>query len=217
MRSCAFTRLELVVVVVILLVLVFLLLPALSNYGKPAKRVTCAAQLKKIGYGMSVVAIDHTNLVAGGNNYSVLVPTNLGGSLEFAGTGQVFRHFQALSNEVVSTAALVCPSDSRRPSGDWRTLVNSNISYFISVGADETMPNMLLAGDRHLDSLPPRKGGVLLLTTNTTLRWGLELHSGQGGNVVLADGSVPMLSASSLPTLISTDVTVAFTNRLEFP
>lgn len=213
----AFTRLELVIVVLVVTVLVLLIVPGLVKAHEKSQRIRCASNLMQIGSAMKTWAVGNTNPVTGGDRYPVTVPTNFGGSLEFVGTDQVFRHFQTASNEIGSTVVLVCPSDSRRPSGDWRTLANSNISYFISVGADATMPNMVLAGDRHLDSLPPRKGGVLLLTTNTTLRWGPELHSGNVGNVVLSDGSVQQPSASPLPAPISGGVTVAFTNRLEFP
>lgn len=210
-HSSAFTRLELVIVILILAVLVALLLPALTNARIKAQRIRCVSHLKGIGISMKVWANDHRD------KFPTMVSTNLGGSLEFAETGQVFRHFQATSNETYTTDWLTCPSDSRRHSRDWPKLANSNVSYFIGLDADETAPQFLLVGDRHLDGTPPKTRNLLLSTTNTSLSWGTNLHAGTGGNVGLADGSAYQLAGPELTRFLLIGVTNAFTNRLEFP
>lgn len=210
-QASAFTRLELVIVILILAVLVVLFIPAYSNARAKAQRIRCASHLKGIGISMKVWANDH------GDKFPTMVSTNLGGSLEFAETGQVFRHFQATSNETYTTDRLTCPSDSRRRGLDWPTLANSNVSYFIGLDADETSPQFLLAGDRHLDGTPPKTRNLLLSTTNTSLSWGTNLHAGTGGNVGLADGSAYQLTGAELTRFLLMGVTNAFTNRLEFP
>ena len=213
----AFTRLELVIILLVVTVLVLVTLPVLAKSRVKAKFTRCAANLTQIGAAMQDWANEHTNTVNSGDMYPTMVPTNFGGSLEFVRAGQAFRHFQAASNEIRTTALLVCPSDSRRPSGDWRTLANSNLSYFFSVEAFVSEDSMMfLAGDRHLEDDSPKSGGMLVVTTNSSLRWGKELHSGRGGNAVLADGSVQQ-SISSLAYFIPTPLTNAFVNRLEFP
>ncbi len=211
-KSSAFSRLELVIVILILAVLVVLLIPAFSNARAKAQRIRCASHLKGIGISMKVWANDH------GDKFPMRASTNTRGSLDFAETGQVFRHFQAASNETYSTETLTCPSDSRRRARDWPTLNNSNVSYFIGLDADETSPQFLLAGDRHLDGTPPKARNLLLSTTNTSLTWGPELHGGMMvGNVGLSDGSAHQLAGPGLTRYLLIGVTNAFTNRLEFP
>jgi len=211
LRSCAFSRLELVVVILILAVLVALLLPALSGARVKAHRVNCVSHLVQIGLAMKVWANDHRD------KFPMAVSTNLGGTLEFAATGQAFRHFQATSNVVYATDVLVCKLDTRRRSQDWRTLGNNNVSYFIGLDADETAPRSILVGDRTLDGTSWASASLLIHTTNTVLRWPTNSHAGTGGNVVFADGSAYQLPGHELTSLLSRGATADFTNRLEFP
>lgn len=211
MRASAFSRLELVIVILILAVLVLLFIPAFSNARTKAQRIRCVSRLIQIGLSMKVWANDHRD------RFPAMLSTNLGGSLEFAETGQVFRHFQVTSNETFVTETLTCPSDTRRHSRNWQTLGNSNISYFIGLEADETAPQLILAGDRSLDGMPSMSNGILYHMTNTALSWKSNLHNGTGGNVVLADGSAYQLPGPELARFLLMGVTNAFTNRLEFP
>lgn len=211
LRSCAFSRLELVVVILILAVLVALLLPALSGARVKAHRVNCVSHLVQIGLAMKVWANDHRD------KFPMAVSTNLGGTIEFTGTGQAFRHFQAISNEVSVSEVLTCRLDTRRPARDWQTMGNSNVSYFIGLDADETAPRSILAGDRTLDGMPRASASLLIHSTNTVLRWPTNSHAGTGGNVVFADGSAYQLPGHELTSLLSRGATTDFTNRLEFP
>jgi len=126
------------------------------------------------------------------------VSTNKGGALEFIATDEVFRIFQVLSNQLTNTQVLICPSDKRKMARNFASLKNENLSYFVGLNADETMPQMFLAGDRNLtnNGASTRKGVAMIDTTNT-IGWNASMHNCQG-MVLLADGSVQGFTSSGL-------------------
>jgi hypothetical protein len=142
--------------------------------------------------------------------------TNYGGSKDYVETGEVFRHFQALSNQLISPKTLICPADkARSPAKDFSTLNNTNISYFISLDADETSPSMLLAGDRNLtNEVPLPSNRIMELTSNSIVGWTAEMHNRQG-NIALSDGSVQSMSTSKVREALNN--TGVATNRLAMP
>jgi prepilin-type processing-associated H-X9-DG protein len=162
-----------------------------------------------VGLGFRTWALDHTVL------YPMAVGTNFGGSLEYLATGEVFRHFEALSNELSTPFILVCPQDSRKPAKAFDPgFNNANLSYFIGVVSNSDSPVMFLAGDRNLGGGTRRANGILEITTNDVAAWGTDIHNGHG-NIGLADGSVQQLNTLQLQEPIRW--TRSATNRLAMP
>jgi competence protein ComGC len=204
--SGAFTRTELLVIIVIVLMVVALLVPAMQRTKERGQRITCTSNLKIIGEAFATWALDHTN------QFATRVSTAFGGSQEHA--GKAFRHFQVLSKELGSPAAVLCPADARRPANDFGpNFSNSNVSYFVGLDATDAQPMMLVAGDRNLTNGTPPLNGILMLTTNSIAGWTHELHK-MTGQVLIADGSVQqMASFHPWQFLIDSDGT----NRLAMP
>ena len=57
----AFTLIELLVVIAIIAILASLLLPALSHAKQRAQRLQCTSQMKQLGLGFALFAMDHIN------------------------------------------------------------------------------------------------------------------------------------------------------------
>ena len=107
----AFTLIELLMVIAIIAILAALLLPVISKAKLRARQAQCSSQLKQIGVAFHAYAHDHNG------RFPMQVRTNEDGTLEFIvfGTPSLYRHFQALSNDLQDVGMLVCPSDRRFP------------------------------------------------------------------------------------------------------
>jgi len=202
----AFTRIELVVVVAVVAVMVGVFLPAMQRGKQKARRMQCMDNLKPLGMSFRMRAI------AGAGGFSPQVSTNREGLLGRSPSGEAFRYFQVMSNELSSPKLLVCPADVRVPAKDFGLgFSNTNLSYFVSLDAEETYPQMFLYGDRNLTNGLPIQEGILLLMPNRPLGWTHELHNRQG-NIALADGSVQGWTSARLSWSV-----VGTTNRLAMP
>jgi prepilin-type N-terminal cleavage/methylation domain-containing protein len=207
----ALTLIEVLVVIAILAVLVVLLLPALAGAKKKAQLITCNGELKEIGLSFKIWEGDHTNL------FPMSVSTNFGGTMEYASNGETFRHFQVMSNELSTPKILVCPTDVRAAAKDFgSTFSNTNISYFVSMDADDSRPEMLLSGDRNIVGGIKLADGILEITTNQPITWSSEMHDGIA-NVGLADGSVIQLGRGRHIDWPEWEVQIFATNRLAIP
>ncbi len=194
----ALTLIELLCVIAIIAILAALLLPALTRGKQSAKRIQCVGNLHQAGLGFHSFSHDH------GDRFPMAVPGSAGGSMEFVQNAYrvagefyfAFRHFQALSNEMVTPKIVLCPADTRLPAPNFGLLQNENLSYFIAVNADFSRPHAILAGDRNIagDWL----GHATILQAGAgNLRWTGELHRFKG-NLHFADGRVEMQNQSLL-------------------
>jgi hypothetical protein len=192
-RRHGLSLVELVFVIATLALLASLVLPRMVRpraYGCP--RITCTTNLKQIGLAYRLFSNDHNDL------FPFAVPKRDGGTLEFTNSPQVFRHFEALSNELVTPRLLVCPRDpGRTRATNFYELTNTNISYFVGFDADETKPALLLSGDRNITGGRLRNGFLRLLRTNSNAGWTAAIHT-NAGTIGFADGSAQDATSAQL-------------------
>ena len=130
--------------------------------------------------------------------------------LKNAESGEAFRYFQVISNEIATPNVLICPADTRQPAANIaRGFSRSNLSYFLGLDARDTNPQMFLTGDRNLTNGPLPSNRILVLNKNCPVGWTAEMHHYQG-NIGLADGSVQQFSGGRLSEALGT-------NRLAMP
>jgi hypothetical protein len=81
-----------------------MLLPALAKAKQRAQTVSCVNNMKQLGLAARLWSGDHTNMF----------PPN----------------FSAMSNELLMTQVLICPSDKRVPAANWSSFdENVNVTY----------------------------------------------------------------------------------------
>jgi prepilin-type processing-associated H-X9-DG protein len=190
----AFTRIELVVTVLAVGLIIGLSVLWTRQTMRKSRNVTCLNNLKQVGIAFRLWGVDQSDV------YPTHWPKDRGGTRELIGTGQVFVHFRALSNELGSPKFLVCPADKQKtvaPNFN-EGFSDANASYFLGLDALETYPQMLLSGDRNLATYgQPVAKGLFVLTTNTPLNWTTNIHI-SSGNICFADGSVQFLNSEGL-------------------
>ena len=206
----AFTAFELIICIVIVFLLVVLLLPQFSSRPTVrASRINCMSNLKITGLGFRMWSYDHNDQMP------MMVSTNRRGSLEFIATGEVIRHFLAISNELSSPKVLACADDEGvKRATNFSLLTSKNVSYFVGLDADETKMQMLLSGDRNLTNGLPPNNHILQATGPDTFGWTKAIHN-NAGNIGLADGSAAQTTTTTLRRQL-TDPSNA-TNRLALP
>lgn len=178
----AFTVSDLLIVLIVVALLIGLILPACTRSPK-APRISCLSNLKHIGLAFRMWANDHND------TFPMVVSTNAGGTLQFTGKGETFRHFLVVSDELLSPKVLTCPADARRRrTTNFLNLSNSKLSYFVGLDCSNPLPQMILTGDRNLTTNGALMSGLLMLSSNTPVAWTKDLHS-HAGNLGLADGS----------------------------
>jgi len=223
-RRRGFTLIEFMFVVVAVAVLVALFLPAMTRRPHRHPRINCINNLKQVGLSFRQWALDNND------KFPMQVSVTNGGTMELVESGNVYVHFQVMSNELNTPKILFCSQESnpkRQPATTFASAIpagtpgqvpftnDNNVSYFVGVDAVDTSPQMFLAGDDNLTVRGVRvKRGLHSFWTNTPVAWTKERHVNQG-NIGLADGSVQALNNQTLlRTFQSTGV---ITNRLASP
>lgn len=207
------TLIEVMVVVVVVVVIVLLLglvdFGALAQDKSAVMRAQCQNNLKQVGLAFRAWGTEHAD------RNPMSVSTNDGGSMEWLAGSNLFRHFQVMSDEINNSKIIVCPSDERQPAHNLLNLANTNLSYFLGLDADETLPGMWLAGDRNLvtNGVDVRPG-LAVLSTNYNTTWSQKMHN-LAGNVLLSDCSVQQSNGKSLQGLLHNTGTNI--NRLAVP
>jgi hypothetical protein len=219
----ALTQTEVLCVIVGVLLLAAIALPFLAKQKANSAGGTCVYNLKQVGLAFRVWANDNDDTF----------PYNTTNCLAYTNETKAWLHYYVMSNECGYARILTCPQDTQRVSnrvhdfsmGPMGLLSKTNraVSYFVGLDADETLPLVVLSGDRNL--IAPTNflaGPVLSLATNTPFLWGRDLHTNRG-NIALSDGSVhnfdrwgllSHLSSSSSPGTIGGGLA---TNRLLMP
>src|SRR5438309_1458155 len=104
-KADALTRRDLVTIIAIIAVLVCVGLIEFAKARYKSQAICCNCNLKQVGLSFKTWAFDQTN------NFPMSLSTNLGGTREYITTGETFRHFAAISNELSTPRVLVCPRD----------------------------------------------------------------------------------------------------------
>jgi hypothetical protein len=189
-NGLSFVELAFVLATVALLLLV--LLPGFRRTSASGSMGSCVNNLKQVGLAYRLWSNDN------GDRFPFSVSNQLGGTSEFAHSPEVFRHFVAMSNDLVTPKVLVCPQDKNRSwATNFATFSNSNLSYFVVLDADESKPQRLLSGDRNITGGTLSNGFLRILKTNTLAGWTAEMHN-RAGNIGLADGSAQQVTDQGL-------------------
>ena len=197
--SRAFTLLELLTTIAIIAVLAALLLPALQNSFRKARRIVCTSQLKQVSMAFHSWAHDHNDL------FPMQVSTSAGGTKEFAEQAALnpnesftYRHFQAVSNELLVAKVLLCPAEKTRTAArDFESLRNENISYWLNNDAVFGHPSSPLAGDRNVRTSGRTEWTFVQFGAGDAVEFSAELH-GYRGNVAFGDAHVDTLDSAGL-------------------
>jgi prepilin-type processing-associated H-X9-DG protein len=187
-----------------------MILPRLTRPTGCSHRIRCVNNLKQVGLSFRQWAMDY------GDKYPMAVSVASGGTMDHPLAYEPWVHLRLLSNELNTPKVLACPEDSRVIEGDsfYTNFGKRNVSYFVSLDAEEVRPTMILTGDRHLvTNGAPVFPGLHTIRPTDKHTWRTGLHN-EYGNIGLADGSVRQFTSADLHQYLSGNPQ---TNRLTIP
>ena len=207
----AFTRIELVVTVLAIGLIIGLAVLWTRQTMRKSRNEACLNNLKQVGIAFRLWEAYQCD------DFPTHWDKGHFGTKELIGTGQVFVHFLAVSNELGSPKILVCPADKQKTvaTNFNEGFSDANVSYFLGLDASEALPQSILAGDRNLAAVGrPLAKGSFVLTTNMPLSWTTNIHI-SSGNICPADGAVQFLNSDGLSQAVQKQNLA--TNRLAIP
>ena len=171
LSSVGLTLVELLVVVVIIAVFVALLDPfSEPRIKKHALLISCMSNQKQLELGFLMWSGDN------GGKFPWQLSTTTNGTMELITNEDVVSQLVVLSDYVRIPSICRCPADTTRTIAEnFKTLTDSNVSYFVNVDADSRLG--VMTGDRHLQADSGAVGrGNFLVTNGMKLEWTHELH-----------------------------------------
>ena len=179
-----------------------MLLPALARAKARAQRINCVNNLKQVGLSFRTWALDNQD------RFPMTVPPEQGGASEHIGvqlygaqgtftvSKGVYGVFQVMSNELSTPAIVFCPSEfesTRTKASSFASvsIANANatpftndynVSYFLGIDAQDTNPQMFLAGDHNMGNGNPPTALYIpkFVSIGTNFTTGIESASGIG-------------------------------------
>jgi type II secretory pathway pseudopilin PulG len=192
------TRVEILVVVAIITLLGGLLIPSCPKGRVRAERIKCLSNLKDIGLALRSFSNDH------GDRFPWRVPVSRGGAEMPPASPDPTLQYLAVASNLFTPKVLACPADKDVvKAASFANLSRTNISYFISLDADEGGPQTLLSGDRNLTGGAYSNGIYYLPTQSGKIGWSPNIHR-SAGNVALSDGSAQQVTAGGLNRQLQT-------------
>src|SRR4051794_15955646 len=144
--SSDFTVVDLVVVVAIFGIAsaVFVRGQADDRSASRAKRSACVLNLRQIGVSFRLWSNEH------GDRFPMQHRADKAGSRDGIDREDPLLYFKVMTNKIINPKILSCPADNRPRASSFSNLALTNLSYFVGIDADETLPQTLLSGDRNV-------------------------------------------------------------------